>query len=70
LTQARWDHADIRIILTLEGDLVTKNLFSHSRLWKRQQVGRAKFSPVMAFGETFGEWRLGWGTADLPAQKY
>jgi len=36
--------------------LVTKNIFSHSRLFRRQQVGRGKFSPLMAFDEAFGEW--------------
>jgi len=60
LTQTRWDHADIKIILTSEGDLVTKNLFSHSRLSKRQQMGRGKFSPVMSFDEIFGEWEARW----------
>jgi len=47
--------SDIRVILTSEGDLVTKHLFPVSRLFRRQQVGRVKFSPLMAFDEAFGE---------------
>jgi len=52
--------SDIRIILTSEGDLVTKNLFSYSRLFKRQQ----KFSPLKAFDEAFVEWEARTGNAD------
>jgi len=48
--------SDIRIILTSEGDLVTKNLFSRPTLFRRQQVGRGEFSPLMAFDEVFGVW--------------
>jgi len=46
--------SDIRTILASEGGLVTKNIYSHSRLFRRQQVGRGKFSPLMAFDEAFG----------------
>jgi len=56
--------SDIRIILTSEGDLVMKNLFSYSRLFKRQQVGRCKFSPLKAFDEAFVEWEARTGNAD------
>jgi len=56
-----------RIILTSEGDLVTKNLFSHSTLFKRQEVGRGKFSPLMAFDEAFGEWEARTGDCRPPA---
>jgi len=59
--------SDIRIILSLEGDLVTKNIFSHSRLLRRQQVDRGKFSPLMAFDETFGEWKARTGDCRPPA---
>jgi len=48
--------SDIRIILSSEGDLVTKSIFSYSRLFRRQQVGKCKFSPIMAFDQAFGEW--------------
>jgi len=47
--------SDIRTILASEGGLVTKMIYSHSRLFRRQQVGRGKFSPLMAFDEAFGE---------------
>jgi len=46
--------SDIRTILASEGGLVTRNIYSHSRLFRRQQVGRGKFSPLMAFDEAFG----------------
>jgi len=48
--------SDIKIILSSEGGLVTRNIFSHSRLSRWQQVGRGKFFPLMAFDEAFGEW--------------
>jgi len=59
--------SDIKTILTSEGDLVTKNLFSHSRLFKRQQVGRSKYSPQMAFHEAYGEWEARTGDCRPPA---
>jgi len=48
--------SDLRLILALEGDLVTSNSFSHSRLFRKWQVGRGKFFPLMAFDEAFSEW--------------
>jgi hypothetical protein len=48
--------SDLRLILASEGDLATKNSLTHSRFFKRQQVGRGKFSPLTAFDEAFGEW--------------
>jgi len=58
---------DIRTILSSEGGLVTKNIYSHSRLFRRQQVGRGKFSPLMAFDEAFGEWEARTGDCRSPA---
>ena len=47
---------DLKTILTLEGDLVTKNAWKHSKLFRGKQVGRRNYSPLMAFDEAFGEW--------------
>jgi len=46
----------LRLILSSEGDLATKNSLSHSRFFRKQKVGRGKFSPLTAFDEAFGEW--------------
>jgi len=59
--------SDIRTILALEGDLVTRSIYSHSRLFRRQQVGRGKFSPLMAFDEAFGKWEARTGDCRPPA---
>jgi len=59
--------SDIRTILASERGLVTKNIYSHSRLFRRQQVGRGKFSPLMAFDEAFGEWEARTGDCRPPA---
>ena len=59
--------SDNRIILSSEGGLVTKNIFSHSRLFRRQQVGTGKFSPLMAFDEAFSEWEARTGDCRPPA---
>jgi len=59
--------SDIRTILASEGDLVTRSTYSHSRLLRRQQVGRGKFSPLMAFDEAFGEWEARTGDCRPPA---
>ena len=59
--------SDIRTILSSEGGIVTKNIYSHSRLFRRQQVGRGKFFPLMAFDEAFGEWEARTGDCRPPA---
>jgi hypothetical protein len=59
--------SDIRTILASEGGLVTRNIYYHSRLFRRQQVGRGKFSPLMAFDEAFGEWEARTGDCRPPA---
>ena len=59
--------SDLKIILASEGDLVTRNSFSHSRLFRSQQVGRDKFSPFVAFDKTFGEWEARTGDCRPPA---
>jgi len=59
--------SDISLILTSEGDLVTRNCFSHSRLFRRKQVSRGKFSPLMALNEAFGEWESRTGDCRPPA---
>jgi len=59
--------SDIRTILASEGGLVTRSIYSHSRLFRRQQVGRGKFSPLMAFDEAFGEWEARTGDCRPPA---
>jgi len=59
--------SDLKIILASEGDLVTRNSFSHSRLFRSQQVGRDKFSPFVAFDEAFGEWEARTGDCRPPA---
>jgi len=59
--------SDIRTILASEGDLVTRSTYSHSRLFRRQQVGGGKFSPSMAFDEAFGEWEARTGDCRPPA---
>jgi len=58
--------SDLRLILVSEGDLVTK-ISLLSRFFRRQQVGRGKFSPLMAFDEAFGEWEARTGDCRLPA---
>ena len=59
--------SDIRTILALEGGLVTRSIYSRSRLFRRQQVGRGKFSPSMAFDEAFGEREARTGDYRPPA---
>jgi len=59
--------SDLKMILTWEGDLVTRNSFSHFRLFRRQQVNRGKFSPLLAFDEAFGEWEARTGDCRPPA---
>jgi len=59
--------SDLRLILALEGDLVTRNSFSHVRFFRKQQVGRGAFSPLMAFDEAFGEWEARMGDCRPPA---
>jgi len=59
--------SDIRTFMSSEGGLVTKNIYSHSRLFRRQQVGRGKFFPLMAFDEAFGEWEARTGHCRTPA---
>ena len=59
--------SDPKIILASEGDLVTRNSLSNSRLFRRQQVGRGRFSPLMAFDEAFGEWEARTGFCRPPA---
>jgi len=51
--------SDIRTILASEGGLVMKSIYSHSRLFRRQQV--------MAFEEAFGEWEARTGDCRPPA---
>jgi len=58
---------DIRTILASEGGLVTMSIYSHSRLFRRQQVGRGNFFPLMAFHEAFGEWEARTGDCRPPA---
>jgi len=58
--------SDLKIILALEGDLVKRNSFSQSSLFRRRQVGRARFSPLMAFDEAFGEWEARTGDCRPP----
>jgi len=58
---------DFRLILALEGDLATRNSFSHSRFFRKQQVGRGKFSPLTAVVEAFGEWEARTGECRPPA---
>jgi len=59
--------SDIRTILASEGDLVMRSIHSHSRLFRRLQVGRGKFSPLMAFDEAFVEWEARTGDCRPPA---
>jgi len=59
--------SDFRLILASEGNLATRNLFSHSRFFRKQQVGMGKFSPLMAFDEAFGEWEARTGDCRPPA---
>jgi len=59
--------SDLRLILASEGDLATKNSLTHSRFFRRQQVGRGKFSLLTAFDEAFGEWDARTGDCRPPA---
>jgi hypothetical protein len=59
--------SDLRIILASKGDLVTRNSFSHSRLFRRRQLGMGRFSPLMPFVEAFGEWKARTGHCRPPA---
>jgi len=59
--------SDLRLILASEGDLATRNSLSHSRFFRKQQVGRGKFSPLMAFKEAFSEWEARTGDCRPPA---
>jgi len=59
--------SDIRTILASEGDLATRSTYAHSRLFRRRQVGRGRFSPLMAFDEAFGEWEARTGDCRPPA---
>jgi len=59
--------SDIRTIMASEEGLVTRSICSHSRLYRRQQVGRGKFSPLMAFDEAFGKWEARTGDYRPPA---
>jgi len=59
--------SDLRLILASEEDLATKNSLSHSRFFRRQQVGRGKFSPLTALDEAFGEWEARTGDCRPPA---
>ena len=59
--------SDFRLILASEGGLATRNSFSHSRLFRKQQIGRGKLSPLMAFDEAFGEWEARMGHCRPPA---
>jgi len=59
--------SDTSLILTSEGDLATRTSVSHSRLFRRKQIGRGKFSPLMAFDEAFGEWDSRTGDCRPPA---
>ena len=58
--------SDIRLILALEGDLATRDSFSHSKFFGKQQVGRGKFYPLVAFDEAFGEWEARTGDCRPP----
>jgi hypothetical protein len=58
---------DLKLILTSEGDLVTRNLWTHTRLFRKKQVGRGKFSALMVFDEAFGEWENRTGDCRPPA---
>jgi len=59
--------SDLRLILASEGDLITRNSFSDSSLFRKRQVGRSKFSTLMVFDEAFGEWKARMGDYRPPA---